>query len=230
MGPDRTDRQDHPEDPADLVVHHNKDHLAQVLVNTGRPACNSTVVRPDRQVRDLRVVHLDIPVDLRVILEEHNHDQSGTDHQECITGHRDHQVSLNINICKVRNLVKAHHREDLLQVLWVVQEGHPRVMEDHHKDRHKGLPEDPRLTSIRRSSLKDLLISILASILRDHRVHLTDLLMGHHTGLRMVHRMDRPMDNPMVRLMYHLTVMVHPLHSHRMVRQGLITARKALRH
>jgi hypothetical protein len=36
-------------------------------------------------------------------------------------GLRDHQVSLNINICKGRSLAKAHHREDLLQVLWVVR-------------------------------------------------------------------------------------------------------------
>jgi len=37
-------------------------------------------------------------------------------------GLRDHQVSLNINICKGRSLAKAHHREDLLQVLWVVRD------------------------------------------------------------------------------------------------------------
>lgn len=106
------------------------------------PFDNFMVVRLVRLVKDLHVVHLDILVDLQVIQEVLNHVQNGIDHQECIMGLRDHQVSLNINICKALNLVKAHHREDLLQVLWVVQEDHHLVMEVHLKDHHKDLQED----------------------------------------------------------------------------------------
>lgn len=142
MGQDLMVHLDHQEVQVDLVVHLNKDHQDQVLVNIGLQECNFMVVRLVHLVKDLHVVHLDILVDLQVIQEVLNHVPNGIDHQECITGLRDHQVSLNINICKARNLVKAHHREDLLQVLWVVQEVLHLVMVAHLKDHHKDPQED----------------------------------------------------------------------------------------
>lgn len=142
MGQDLMDHPDHPEVQVDLVVHLNKGHQDQVLVNIGLQECNFMVAHLVHLVKDLHVVHLDILVDLQVIQEVLNHVLNGIGHQECIMGLRDHQVSLNINICKARNLVKAHHREDLLQVLWVVQEDHHLVMEAHLKGLHKDLRED----------------------------------------------------------------------------------------
>lgn len=142
MGQDLMVHLDHQEVQVDLVVHLNKDHQDQVLVNIGLQECNFMVVRLVHLVKDLHVVHLDILVDLQVIQEVLNRVLNGIDHQECITGLRDHQVSLNINICKARNLVKAHHREDLLQVLWVVQEVRHLVMVAHLKDHHKDPQED----------------------------------------------------------------------------------------
>lgn len=133
---------DHREVLVDLVVHHNKDPQDLDLVNIGHQECNFMVVHLDPLVRVLLVDHLDILEDLRVTLEVLSHDQSGIGHQECIMGLRDHQVSLNINICKAHNLAKAHHREDLLQVLWVVQVAHLLDMEDHLKDHLKDLLED----------------------------------------------------------------------------------------
>lgn len=146
MAQDLMVRLDHREVQVDLVVHLSKGHRVQVLDNIGHLECNFMVVHLVRLAKDLLVVHLDILVALQVIQEVPNHVLNGIDHQECITGLRDHQVSLNINICKARNLVKAHHREDLLQVLWVVQEGPHRDTEDHLKDHLKDLLEDQHHT------------------------------------------------------------------------------------
>lgn len=128
------DLQDFQEALLDLVVRHSKGHPDLAPVNIDLPACNFTEVRLDRPAKDHHADRLDILVDLQAILEERNHVLNGTDRQECIMGLRDHLVSLNINICKGRSLAKAHHREGLLQVLWVVQEDRPQGMVVHHKD------------------------------------------------------------------------------------------------
>lgn len=184
------------------------------------------MVRPGHQVRDLRVVHPDIPVDLRVILEVHSHVPNGTDHQGCITGHRDHQVSLNINICKGRNLVKAHHREDLLQVLWVAREDRRLGTEGRRKDRHRVLPEVRRLTSTRPSSPKDRRTSTPASIHPDRRVLRTGRPMALRTALLTGRPMARLTDSLTVRLMFRLTATGRPLHSHRTAHPGPIIGQR----
>lgn len=132
---------DHQEVQVDLVAHHSKDLQDPDLDSTDHQACNFMVVHLDPLVRVLLVDHLDILEDLQVTLGVLNHDQNGIDHQECIMGLRDHQVSLNINICKAHNLAKGHHREDLLQVLWVVRAVLLLDMADHLRDHLKDLQE-----------------------------------------------------------------------------------------
>lgn len=136
---------DHQEVQVDLEVHRNRDLQDQDLVSTGHQGCNFMVVHLDPLVKVPLVDHLDILEGHLVTLEVLNHDRSGIGHQECIMGLRDHQVSLNINICKAHNLAKAHHREDLLQVLWVVQAAHLPDMEDHLRDHPKDLQVDQHL-------------------------------------------------------------------------------------
>lgn len=229
MVPDQMVHQDHRGVQVDLVVHRNKGLQDQDLVSIDHQACNSMVVHLDLLVRVLLVDHLDILEDLQVILEVLSHDQNGIDHQECIMGLRDHQVSLSINICKARNLAKGHHREDLLQVLWVVQaallldtEVHLRAhLKDHQEDQHHML--------ILHSSHKDL-INIPGNILQDLLVLLMVLLMGHLMDLLMGHLMGNPMVHRMDHRMYPLMAMGHPQHSHLMVHQGLIIVPRVLLH
>lgn len=128
---------DHLEDLVDLVAHLSRALQDQAPVSIDHLECNSTVVHLVHLVRDLLAAHPDTLVDLQATQEELNLALNGIDRQECIMGLRDHPVSLNINICKGRSLAKAHHREDLLQVLWVAQEARHQDMVVHRKDLHK---------------------------------------------------------------------------------------------
>lgn len=222
--------QDHLEDLVDQVVPLSKAHLVQVLASIDLRECNFMVAHLDHLVRALHVVLLDILVDLQEIPEERSLVLNGIDHQECIMGLRDHQVSLNINICKGRSLAKAHHREDLLQVLWVVQVDRLQDMVDHHKVLLKDHRVAQHLMSIPHSFRKDHLINILVNIHRDLPVR----LMVHHMDRLMVRLMvllmDLLMDNLTDRHMYHHMVMDHQVHKLLMELPGLIIVLKVLLH
>lgn len=210
----------------DRVAHLSKVHQDQVPVNIDHLECNFTVVPLDHRVRDLLVAHPDTLVDLLGIQEELNHVLNGIDRQECIMGLRDHQVSLNINICKGRSLAKAHHREDLLQVLWVAQEARLQDMVDRHKDLRKDRQVAQHLTSIQLSFRKDHLISIPVNIHRDLLVHLMDHLMDHLMVLLMVLLTVLLMDNHMDRRMCRHMVTGHLVHKHLTEHPVLIIVRK----
>lgn len=150
MVPDPMVHRDHREVPVDLVDHRNKDHLDLGRVNIDHLECNFMVDHLDHPAKDHHVDHRDIPADHQEIQGELHLVLNGTDLQECIMGLRDRQVSLNINICKAHNRVKAHHKEDLLQVLWVVRtteccqvqvdphQGTEAHRRDHRKDLQAG--------------------------------------------------------------------------------------------
>lgn len=226
-GLDPTDHPDHLEALGDPVDLRNKDHRDQDPGhNTGHLECSSTVDHPDLRDKDHLVDHPVILADLQAILEELRHVLTGTDLLGCITDLKDHQVFLNINICKVLNQVKVPHKEDLLQGLWVVQVDLHQVTVDHRKALHKGLLEDRRLMSIQRSSLKDLRINILDNIpaaLPDPQVLLTDRLMVHHTDLLMARLMVHLIINRMDHRMYLRILMGHLLYSLRTALQVPIT-------
>lgn len=212
--------------PVDLVAHLSKVHQDQALVSIDHLECNFTVVHLDRRARDLLAAHLDTLVDLQETQEELNLALNGIDRQECIMGLRDHQVSLNINICKGRSLAKVHHREDLLQVLWVVREARLRDMVDHRRDLLKDRQVVRHLMSIRHSSPKDHLISIPANIHQDLPVHLMVHLTVHLTVLLMVLLMVPLTDNHMDRRMYRHMVTDHRVHKHLTEHPDLIIVRK----
>lgn len=224
------DLQDLLEDPVDLEVRLSKVHLDRVPASIDLLECNFMVVRLDHPVRDLHVAHLDILVDLQGIPEEHNLVPNGTDRQECIMGLRDHQVSLNINICKGRSLAKAHHREDLLQVLWVVQAGHLRDTVDRRKVLLKVHQVARHLMSILHSFHKDRLINILGNIHRDLLVRLMVRHMGRLMVLLMVLLTVLLMDNHMDRHMYRHMATDHQVHKPLTEHPDLIIAQKVHRH
>jgi hypothetical protein len=141
---------DHQGDPMGLEVHLNRDHQVLDLVSIDRQACSSTEDLQGLLDKDLLVVPLDIQVDHQVIQEVLHLVQNGIDHQVCIMDHKDHQVLININICKDHNQDKAHHKGVHHKEEWVVcyqaQVVHHQGMADLHKDLPKGRPAVQLLT------------------------------------------------------------------------------------